>query len=360
MVYFKGIAPEIRAYIKLKCHVNAHIVAKEVNVSLSQVYRIRKECFRHDPNKNMKATKHPGGRPRKLSIRTQRNLIRQLNLLREKEPNWTIKRLIEVAGVSNVSVRTVNRFLNESGYSYLQARRKGLLSNGDRKKRVAFARRMVKENTKCFWMNEISFYLDGVSFAHKRNPKSYAVAPSGRVWRKKGEGLLSGCLARGNKCGTGGNYVKLICAVSYDKGLIAAIPYEKMNGEYFASFLRDNFKELHSRSGKESTKWIQDGDPSQNSALAKAEMLKLNSNLVSIPARSPDLNPIENVFHLVRRKLASDAIAADITFETKTEFEARIIHTMNNISVTTINKTIGSMHKRLKCIIKCDGNRLKY
>ena len=47
---------------------------------------------------------------------------------------------------------------------------------------------------------------------------------------------------------------------------------------------------------------IQDGDPSQNSAMACAAMDRANCELLKIPPRSPDLNPIENI------KLVSDAL----------------------------------------------------
>ena len=49
--------------------------------------------------------------------------------------------------------------------------------------------------------------------------------------------------------------------------------------------------------------WLQDGDPSQKSAMARAAMDRANCELLKIPPRSPNLNPIENIF-----KLVSDAL----------------------------------------------------
>ena len=46
-----------------------------------------------------------------------------------------------------------------------------------------------------------------------------------------------------------------------------------------------------------------DNDPCQNSARAKATLKKLRVTMQPIPPRSPDLNPIENVFHVVRRQM---------------------------------------------------------
>jgi hypothetical protein len=48
-----------------------------------------------------------------------------------------------------------------------------------------------------FYKNQISFYLDGVSFIHKFNPMQDACQTKSRVWRKRGEGLQ--LTARGSK-----------------------------------------------------------------------------------------------------------------------------------------------------------------
>ena len=69
-----------------------------------------------------------------------------------------------------------------------------------------------------------------MSYVYKRNPLDQALAPKARIWQKRGEGLTTSCLAKGKKEGTGGRYVRLIVAVSYDKGIIACYPYRKMTG----------------------------------------------------------------------------------------------------------------------------------
>ena len=81
--------------------------------------------------------------------------------------------------------------------------------------------------------------------------------------------------------------------------------------------------------------------------------------LIQIPPRSPDLNPIENFFHLVRCKLKRDALALNITKETLEEFRARIIRTIYSIPVDLINRTIASMPARLQQVIDSKGYRIK-
>ena len=79
-----------------------------------------------------------------------------------------------------------------------------------------------------------------------------------------------------------------------------------------------------------------------------------------IPARSPDLNPIENMFHLVRKQLARDAIKNEIKKESYDELSKRVSTTLLNFPIDTIRKTIDTMEKRLKLVIKGRGNRTKY
>ena len=55
---------------------------------------------------------------------------------------FSSRRLMERTGIRHVSVRTVRRLLNRNGYFFLQALKKGLMSQSDKDMRVTFARRM--------------------------------------------------------------------------------------------------------------------------------------------------------------------------------------------------------------------------
>lgn len=98
--------------------------------------------------------------------------------------------------------------------------------------------------------------------------------------------------------------------------------------------------------------WIQDGDPSQNSAEARATMSHVRCDLLKIPPRSPDLNPIENVFNMTSQNLKKDAVSLNITRESYEEFEKRVIKTMKSIPLEYINKLIASMN--IKTLKSCN------
>lgn len=335
-------------------------VAEICNISRGSVWRIANETLvnTYIPKKICKR-----GPKFKLSERQQRQLVRAVRVLRQREGNFTCKRLMQEACIKRqlVSERTVCRYLNAHGYFYLQTRKKGLMNSKDLKKRVQFAKKMQRDYDANVWTRQMAFYLDGTGFAFKRNPMDQAKAPRARIWRKKTEGLEIGCVAKGRKEGTGGKVLKLIVAISFDKGVICCEPYERMCGELFSSFIKNNFNRLFRIADKgDSRMWLQDGDPSQNSALARSAMCHANSTLIKLPPRSPDFNPVENLFPIVGRILKKQALQRNITRETFEEFKTRVKGAFLSVSVETINKLIASMSKRIASVIKNKGRRLKY
>ena len=80
-------------------------------------------------------------------------------------------------------------------------------------------------------------------------------------------------------------------------------------------------RNLHNPRGK---LFLQDGDPSQNSVKSRIACDKIGARKLIIPAHSPDLNPIENIFHINKRKLHHDALELAIRREDFESFSARV------------------------------------
>ena len=168
-------------------------------------------------------------------------------------------------------------------------------------------------------------------------------------------------MAEGSKAGTGGKVAKMMVAITHGKGVLICERYKKMDAQYFISFIDHHFDTMFERSGKRLNRlWLQDGDPSQNSKSACDAMARCHAELLKIPPRSPDLNPIENIFHIVSRKLQKDAIDQSITRESYQEFCDRVRRTIYDISHQLIDKTIESMNTRIADIVRNNGERLKY
>ena len=134
-----------------------------------------------------------------------------------------------------------------------------------------------------------------------------------------------------------------------------------INGKKFADIVENSLPAclLDSVNPREK-RVLMDNCPRQNSKIAREAFDKIGATVFLIPARSPDLNPIENFFHIISRKLSEDAIDRDIQKETFTEFSDRVRQTMLNFDTSKIDRIIGTMDKRINLIIKRRGQRLKY
>ena len=301
------------------------------------------------------------GRPKKLQPRDKRVIAKSLLKLRKEYGTCSSVDIQEDAGLQFVSNRTVIRSLKEQGYGYTQCRRKGILLQEDLVKRMNFARK-CKKVSDSLWKDGISFYLDGTSWVHKTNPNRHVRTARTRMWKKKGESLHKDCTAKGKKEGTGGSTAKFMVAIAYGKGIIKCHQYnENINGELFSQFINENFDGMFNCSANPKGRlFLQDGDPSQNSAVAKDAMDIVNCKVFKIPPRSPDLNPIENIFHLVGKQIKKDACEKKITKETFFAFSNRVKRTMLKFPSDVIDKTIASMPKRIAMVIKNKGMRTKY
>lgn len=378
MVFRGEIHPDVRAYARLlraTTDLSLRKIAKECNIAVSSVYRHTSEPLsdktrisgakgrKNRANVKQKPnTKKKLGRPSKLTERTERYIERELNKMRREQGTFHISDLMVSTGTlpSTISECSLRRKLNQKGYAYRQSRRKGVLEKKDLKKRLKFAKDCVKKYPPHFWSDSIAFYLDGVTFVYKTNPYEQAISAGSKTWRKKSQGITRGSTAKGKKEGTGGRYVKLIVAITYSNGVIICEPYEHMTGQYFASFVDTHFERMFEDAEKDTTTWIQDGDPSQNSAVARAAMARVKAKLLEIPARSADINCIENIFHIAANRLKMDAIQKRLEKETYEQFKNRVITCIRDIPIETINKTIASMDRRLRSIISNGGDRTKY
>ena len=101
-------------------------------------------------------------------------------------------------------------------------------------------------------------------------------------------------------------------------------------------------------------------DPSQRSLAAKTAIKEEGCELFCIPARSPDLNPIENMFHIVKKQLDAQVRDSQIVRETWEQFKTRVIKILYNVSVDYVNNIITSMPKRIHAVLQADGFRTKY
>ena len=89
-------------------------------------------------------------------------------------------------------------------------------------------------------------------------------------------------------------------------------------------------------------------------------MQNINAIVMAIPAGSPDLNPIENIFAQVIFILENKAVQQNITKEIFSEFSARVKDNLIGFDREKINKVIDSILKRLNDVLKAKGQSISY
>ena len=137
--------------------------------------------------------------------------------------------------------------------------------------------------------------------------------------------------------------------------------HEPFTGEYFANFIRTHFDDTFSSTQNPSHKlFLQDGDSRQNSKEAKKAMEEIGAQLFPTPPHSPDADLIENLFHLVQKRLLAQALSKSITQENFIQISACVKNTLQNFQLHTSTKIIESINTRISMIIKCKGQRVKY
>ena len=152
----------------------------------------------------------------------------------------------------------------------------------------------------------------------------------------------------------------------YHTGVKLAEPCDRTSGSFFTELLWSRLPSafidarMKSRQSRMKRLFVVENDLCQNSKIAKAALEDISANMMEIPPRSPDLNPIENIFHNVKRTLRKEAIRQKITYEQYTAFSARILRTPLLVNKDLIKKAINRMPMWLNCIVETNGNRTRY
>lgn len=106
----------------------------------------------------------------------------------------------------------------------------------------------------------------------------------------------------------------------------------------------------------ESYIFMQDGAPCHTARSVKTYLREENIPLLDWPGNSPDMNPIENVWELMKREVAKDTVT------TRTKLIEKIIHVWNHHPQMqeTVQSCIDSMPRRIEALIKAKGGSTKY
>ena len=94
--------------------------------------------------------------------------------------------------------------------------------------------------------------------------------------------------------------------------------------------------------------------PCHKSAIKMRWFKDSNTILLDWPAQSPDLNPIEHLWDILKRKMREHSITS------KTALRNALIQELDAVSAETCARFVRSMPQRIAAVIKANGGPTKY
>ena len=309
-------------------HLSLDQTAKKLEVSKSVVgfwaKRARESNDFEDSKRN--------GRPKILNIDVADLIQTKIS----ETPSTTSAKLameIEEDIGLRVSRWTIQRSLHSLGFKSGLTSPKPALTEKQKYNRMAFAQAHLNTN----W-NEVIF-TDEAKFdcgAHRH-----------RVWYK----------GRPPHIRTKKHAPKLNARGAFSvKGVSTLSLFEQnMDAILFVNILRTHYVPFAKQYHRRKSFLLMDKDPKHTSKLAKEFMKEEGITWLSDwPAQSPDLNPIENIWGLMKQKLAPMPIQA------LDELENELDNLWSSMSTEYLITLVESMPRRIQLVIDAHGDSINY
>lgn len=297
--------------------------------------------FREGGNKDLPVTKHRSGRPRKTSKRATNILKRTA----ENTASTTARKIKEEnsGAFHGVSVRTVSRRLHELGYTSHKRTKKPLLSKTQKVKRVNFARNYAQwtddDWLDVLWSDEATFNV-----TCNRNSRVYR--------RKRSDPLDPRYLETTVKHPD--SLMVWGCFSGHGLGKLVVLPKNiRVNANVYYELLNDHLPECFELC--QARVFQQDGAPAHTAQSVVQWLRDCKVPFIEDwPGNSPDINPIENLWAIVKKDLQGKDVSSI------PRLEAAIQESWNNIPATTVHNLALSLPRRLCSVIKKKGGPTKY
>jgi transposase len=323
----------------LQTSASTREISAQTGVSKSKIASLKQEAFPDKEN-------HPAGCPKKLSTTDEHAVIQQISTGKAKN-SAEVARNINPLLSHPVSTQTIRNTLHKANIESSKKQKKPRLTSAQKQAHLEFAQKhlewTVDDWKRIIWSDETKINRYG------SDGQQY-------VWRRKGEPLRERDIQETVKFG-GGNIMVWGCMGWEGVGNLVEVE-GRMNGEQYVDILDNNLLEsmekLHV--DPEIAIFQQDNDPKHTSKVATKWFNDLGINCMGWPAQSPDLNPIEHLWTILKHKLNEyDTPPSGVW-----ELWDRAAEKWEEITEEDCQKLIRSMPRRLRAVVKANGGHTKY
>ena len=313
-------------------------ISNRFNVPKSTVQYIVKR-FRE---KGTLMNKRRSGRPTKISARTGRRLLKMVKE-NPRTKRSELQLLLEQSGTS-VSKCTVTNFLHRNSLKGCRPRKTPLLKKNHLDARIKYAKEHINKDSsfwkRILWSDETKLELFGHS------SQQY-------VYREKNAEFQPKNTVPTVKHG-GGSLMFWGCFSAKGPGPLVCIR-GKMTANVYIEILNDNVKQAARAMGLgRRFLFMQDNDPKHTAKITKKWFEDNSVNVLEWPSMSPDLNPIENLWHFWKKNVRARQP------KNLTELEAFALEEWNKMDPELCKNLISTYNNRLNEVLQNKGYTIKH
>lgn len=155
---------------------------------------------------------------------------------------------------------------------------------------------------------------------------------------------------------SGGGSVLVWGAISALGKTSLAVLHESVTGPRYVQTLEDYLLPYSLCVHDDAYIFMQDNAGPHRSGVVSEWFKETDVEVLPWPSRSPDLNPIENIWGALARMVYADGRQ----YKTVAALEHAIVTSWDNISLACVQRHIQSMPKRCVDLVKSDGGKISY
>jgi hypothetical protein len=316
------------------------LIARDDHHSRTLIRRVRRQMS--DPEALLTATGKTG-RPPKVTEELIAEVERLTCMDRRMGSARIARILTESSDFPGVSRQTVDlirrRFL---GFRFLPASSSFPLTETQIASRIRFAAYHLGNGTD--WSRTVF------------SDESFFVMDSSRrwLWRRRGED----CSAVYHLAQKYPTKVMVFGGIARDyKSALIVVESGTVNAERYIDELLDQsgiIPDMNQKYGSRGWTFMQDGASCHTAASSIAYLNDMVNLLAEWPSGSPDLNPIENMWAVLKHRVE------ELRPGTKEELITLVIATWDAADISLVNNLVDSVPRRLQEVVQRQGNRTHY